>query len=94
MGRIDGSRSVIPPRNSCTNGRAAVTASMMTGMNSLSILEKQGRSSTYWLRQNGISPTIVNKLKKNEQIATGTIERLCRLLNCQPGDIMEYEEEK
>jgi putative transcriptional regulator len=61
------------------------------------MLKARGRSSTYWLRQQGISPTIVNKLRKNERIDTDTISRLCKLLDCQPGDIMEYvpdEEER
>ena len=57
------------------------------------MLEQRGHSSTYWLRQNGIHAATVNKLKKNERVNTDTIEALCKLLNCQPGDIMEYVEE-
>lgn len=56
-------------------------------------LTEKGLSSTLWLRQNGIHPTTVNKLKKNETVNTETINRLCKLLNCQPGDLMEYIEE-
>ena len=45
----------------------------------------------YYLRQNGISPSILNKLKNGKGgLDARTIEKLCRLLNCQPGDIMEY----
>lgn len=57
------------------------------------LLEKRGYSLTYWLRQNGIHPATVAKLRKNERINTDTINSLCRLLNCQPGDIMEYVSE-
>lgn len=57
------------------------------------LLADRGFSATYWLRNQGISPTIVNKLRKNERINTDTINRLCALLNCQPGDIMEYVEQ-
>lgn len=57
------------------------------------ILEERGHSSTYWLRQNGFYAATVNKLRKNERINTDTIERLCKLLGVQPGDIMEYVEE-
>ena len=53
------------------------------------LLTERGYSATYWLRSNGLSPTIVNKLRKNERINSDTINNLCRLLDCQPGDIME-----
>lgn len=58
------------------------------------MLRDKGLSSTLWLRQNGIHPTTVNKLKKNEIVNTDTINKLCKLLNCQPGDIMEYVEDE
>lgn len=57
------------------------------------LLEMQGHSATYWLRQNGMHPATVNKLRKGERVTTDTIALLCQLLNCQPGDIMEYVEE-
>ncbi len=57
-------------------------------------LASEGKTSTYWLRQNGIHAATVNKLRKNELVRTDTIDHLCRLLNCQPGDIMEFVEEK
>lgn len=54
------------------------------------LLAERGYSSTYWLRQNGIHPRTVNKLKHGEDVTTETISALCKLLDCQPGDIMEY----
>lgn len=54
------------------------------------LLESRGHSSTLWLRQQGMHPATVNKLKKNERVNTDTIDRLCELLQCQPGDIMEH----
>ena len=54
------------------------------------LLGERGYSSTYWLRQNGVHPRTVDKLKKNETVTTETIEVLCRLLDCQPGDILEF----
>lgn len=35
------------------------------------------------------SPTLA-KLKKSESITTEVIGKICKFLNCQPGDIMEY----
>ena len=51
---------------------------------------KEKEISTYQLRQNGVSPTIINKLVHGNNVNTSTLEYFCRLLNCQPGDIMEY----
>lgn len=42
------------------------------------------------LRKNGLSPTIVDRLIKNSNVNTSTIIELCKILNCQPSDIMEY----
>lgn len=56
-------------------------------------LEAEGKSATNWLRQNGMHPSVVNKLRKNERINTDTIGRLCELLQCQPGDILEHVKE-
>ncbi len=37
-----------------------------------------------------ISPTIVNRLNNNTNVAVDTIMYLCEILDCQPSDIMEY----
>jgi len=57
------------------------------------ILNERGHSSTYWLRQNGFHSATVTKLRKNQTVNSDTIGAICKLLNCQPGDIMEYAEE-
>lgn len=41
------------------------------------------------LRKSGFSPTVVNRLVKNEDVNISTIIKLCELLDCQPGDILE-----
>lgn len=53
------------------------------------IMEKRNLKK-YWLRQNGINPKVVNALKNNKNVNVSTILDLCRLLNCQPGDLFEY----
>lgn len=54
-----------------------------------SIMEERGLKK-YWLRQNGINPKVVDALKNNRNVNVSTILDLCRLLNCQPGDLFEY----
>lgn len=57
------------------------------------LLKTRGKTE-YYLRQNGISPSILSKLKnKTGGLDHRTIDKLCKLLNCQPGDIMEYIED-
>ena len=47
------------------------------------------------LRQKGVNGTVLDKvlsgpLTKNKRVDTETINKLCNILDCQPGDIMEY----
>ena len=50
------------------------------------IMEKRGLKK-YWLRQN---PKVVDALKNDRNVNVSTILDLCRLLDCQPGDLLEY----
>jgi putative transcriptional regulator len=54
------------------------------------VLAGQGRSF-YWLaKQTGISHTTLWRLKKGKSfgINLDTLEKMCRALACQPGDIL------
>lgn len=56
------------------------------------VLEQQNKKWVH-LREAGISPGIVDKLRHGTgHIDTRTIQDVCELLHCQPGDIMEYKE--
>lgn len=57
------------------------------------LLEERKLSATNYLRQEGMHPSVVNKLRKNERVNTDTINKLCGILHCQPGDILEYIED-
>lgn len=47
------------------------------------------------LRNNGIiSSATIAKLGKNERVSIDVIEALCKYLDCQPGDIMEYVQDE
>ena len=47
--------------------------------------------STYYIRKNKVmGEATLTKLRKNEPVATSTIDKLCALLDCQPGDLMEF----
>ncbi len=58
-------------------------------------LLKEKGITTYKIRQeNLISQAALTKMKNGDgNIDTRTLERLCAVLHCQPGDLMEYVEE-
>ncbi len=53
--------------------------------------------STYRLRKEKIfNETVIQKFRSNELVTGDNLSLLCKLLDCQPGDILEYapDEEK
>ncbi|WP_373482883.1 helix-turn-helix domain-containing protein [Acetobacterium sp.] len=40
------------------------------------------------------SPTTIAAMGKGDGISPKVLERICKALQCQPGDIMEYHEEE
>ena len=57
-------------------------------------LKSKGYNSTRILHEGLISQSAMQKLRKNEMIGIKTIERLCELLNMQPGNIIKYTADK
>ena len=55
-----------------------------------SLMESKGIKKRDLREKYNISPTIVNRLNNNSNVAVDTIMYLCEILNCQPSDIMEY----
>ena len=47
--------------------------------------------TTYTLRkENLLSQSTIQKLREKKGLAWENIENLCKLLECQPGDLFEY----
>jgi putative transcriptional regulator len=46
--------------------------------------------STYRLLQEGINAGTLQRLRDGKDITTKSIAALCKALDCQPGDILEY----
>ena len=50
--------------------------------------------TTYKIRkENILGQSTLQQLRKGELVTWANISRICALLNCQPGDILEYEGE-
>ena len=58
----------------------------------LKLLESKGITSYTLKKDNIIGQATYKKIKEGGDIDTRTIAKLCKLLNCQPGDILEYAE--
>lgn len=54
-----------------------------------SIMEQKGIKQIA-LRAQGVHPRTFQKMANGDLIRSDTIDQLCRLLDCQPGDFMEY----
>lgn len=59
-------------------------------INVLSALKEAGYS-TYKLRKEKLlAESTLQKFRNNEPVSWENISMVCNLLNCQPGDILEY----
>lgn len=53
-------------------------------------MEKR-KATTYTLQNKGqVSSSTVRRLKAGESVSTNTLDALCRLLECEISDIIEY----
>ena len=54
---------------------------------------KESGYSTYRLRNEKLfGESVIQQLRKGAMVSWANIDRICSLLNCQPGDILEYSE--
>lgn len=63
-------------------------------VNVLEELKKMGYNQT-WLYQNpkcGISQSAVDSMRKGKVIGTKTLDAVCTLLRCQPGDLIAWKD--
>lgn len=49
--------------------------------------------SFFDLAEAGVEPRILKRLRQDKPLTTDALETLCRILKCQPGDLLEYTDE-
>ena len=55
---------------------------------------KEAGYSTYKIRKDKLlGEATVQKLRNKELVSWDNISTICKLLNCQPGDILEYKDD-
>ena len=59
----------------------------------LSELKKKGFSSTKIREEKLIGQSYLQQLRRGELVSWKTIDTICALLECHPGDLIEYVEE-
>ena len=59
----------------------------------IALLKENGYTSYKIRKEKIVGQATYKKIMEGGDIDTRTIAKLCKLLNCQPGDILEYEEE-
>jgi len=59
----------------------------------LSALKDAGYSSTRIRNERIMGQATLTQIRHGELVSWKNIEIICRLLHCQPGDIVEYVEE-
>lgn len=58
--------------------------------NVLDALKQAGYNTSRIRQENLLSQSTLQKLRDGGQLSWSNIETICRLLECQPGDILEY----
>lgn len=58
-------------------------------INVIQALKDKGYNSTVILKENIISQSAMQKLRKGEMVGIKTLEQLCDLLEMQPADLIE-----
>ena len=57
-------------------------------------MKKQQISQYKLIREYGFSPGQLDRLRKNNNVSTYTLNVLCEILSCELSDIAEYQTDK
>lgn len=60
----------------------------------LAELKAAGYNTNQLRNEKLLSEGTIQNIRKGKVVNAANLSKLCKLLNCQPGDILEYEEEK
>lgn len=59
----------------------------------LPMLKEAGFNTTRLRREKLLSESTIQALREGKAVSIDNISRICAMLNCQPGDILEYVDE-
>lgn len=58
------------------------------------MMQKRGLTTYKIRKENIISQSALTAIKNGKSVTTDTIAKLCKVLDCQPGDLIEYVDEE
>ncbi len=76
--------------NYAAPGKDIITMSMRFKIDILQALKEAGYNTYKISKDNLLSQSTVQKLRTGEPVSWKNIEKICELLNVQPGDILEF----
>jgi len=56
----------------------------------LTALKEAGYNTNRLRKEKLLSEGVIQSLRENRHVTLQNIAKICQLLNCQPGDILEY----
>ena len=56
-------------------------------------MKQKGISQYKLINTYEVSPSQLTRLKRNESVSTNTIDKFCKILDCNIADIMEFQKE-
>lgn len=56
----------------------------------LQALKNRGYNTTILRKEKLLAEGVIQSLREGKAISFANLEKLCELLDCQPGDILEY----
>ena len=59
----------------------------------LAALKEAGYNTNKLRKEKLLSEGVIQALRENKYIALQNVSKICELLDCQPGDLMEYVRE-
>jgi len=67
---------------------------MIVFMDVLKRLSEHGWSTYRLQKERQISNGTISRLRAGQSVSTETLDVICRLCNCQPGELIRYEADK
>lgn len=62
-------------------------------MDIISALKEKGYNTNALRKEKLLAEGVIQSLRENKPISWANIEKLCKLLKCQPGDLIEFVDE-
>lgn len=63
---------------------------MITFENLWEVMKRKNISQYKLINDYNISPSQITRLKRNESVSTNTIDKFCKILDCDIVDIMKF----